>query len=135
MMRVPHPCDFQGCGFSVPLLDSFHRSIPMNPVARRRELCVEKTRTLENRKGAAPKYSSPRLVKDQIGSMMQGRFWILHQSPVTDHQSPFLNQRRNSGARRKRAAPAAGLLLALRGADNQILDGVGRSGVPTFGLR
>jgi len=29
----------------------------------------------------------------------------------------------------------AGLLLALRGADNQIFDGVGRSGVPAFGLR
>jgi hypothetical protein len=51
---VPHPCGFQGCGFSVPLLDSLYRSIPISSVARRSWLRMRKNRTLENRKGAAP---------------------------------------------------------------------------------
>jgi len=38
--------------FGLPL-DSFHRSIPINPVARRKGLRIGKNRTLENRKGAA----------------------------------------------------------------------------------
>jgi len=41
-----------------PVFDSFHRSIPISPVARRKEGTHEKNRTLENRKAAAPKLFS-----------------------------------------------------------------------------
>src|ERR1700730_4036640 len=56
-------------------------------------------------------------------------------SRITIHGSRSLNQRRKSGTGRKRPAPATGLLLALRGAGNQVVDGIGSRSVPAFGLR
>jgi len=66
-------------------------------------------------------------------AISQSALFTNHGSRVTNHITY------TSGAipvrEEKRPAPAAGLLLALRGADNQIFDGVGRSGVPAFGLK